>query len=511
MNKKCLMCGTVLTVKQKQFCSVQCKSKSQIRKVEIDTTKLFRCKLTGKTVSLGSKMSGYLTKYSKTVLNKEYDSNDWEIIDNIITVVPTMSCPICMRWSTKDVQNKSGCLTAHINKEHKLNIDEFCTIYPEFKHLWSIHWKKQTYNEELNIPDNNIQCLECGKLLKKITCTHLKKHNMSNSQYSDKYGVTNLSSLNTRKKLQVLYANNDNLLDTNWNSKGQIEIQTFINDLGFKTVIRRKDHVELDIFIPEKNIAIEYNGLYWHSEFHGKKNKLYHVHKTDYCEKNGIHLIHVFEDEWYNKNDIIKSRIKNILGINTERIYARQCTIQPVSGIDKKEFLDLNHIQGHDNSSYSIGLFYKTDLVSIMTFRKPLVSMGHKNTANNIIELSRFCSRLNTNVIGAADKLFKYFLKNNTEYDTIISYADRRWTTTIRESVYDKLGFVNIGKSNPNYWYMKRHKIRLSRFNYTKNAILDKFPTTSPELTEWENMLKLGYDRIWDCGTLKYKYDVKNN
>lgn len=509
MERKCLLCNKLLRANQKKFCSVRCKNSSQLGRVEIDKTKLYRCKLTGKTVSLGAKLSGYLSKYSRTILQKEYDSNDWEIIDNIVVDVPELNCPICKTWKTKDINNKSGCFTVHLLKEHELSIDDFCMKYPRFKNLWVTHWIKQKYNDELTIPDNNIKCLECGKLLKKITCSHLKTHNMSNSQYSDKYGIPNLSSLNTRKKLQVLYANNENLLNTNWDSKGQIELQEFINELGFETVIRRKDHVELDIFIPDKNVAIEYNGLYWHSEFHGKKNKLYHLHKTEYCERNGIHLIHIFEDEWHNKNSIIKSRIKNILGINTERIYARQCSIQLVPGSIKNDFLDVNHIQGHDNSSYSIGLFYKSELVSLMTFRNPLISMGHKKTNSDVIELSRFCSKLNTTVIGAADKLFKYFLKNNIEYNTVISYADRRWTTTIKESVYDKLGFVTVGKSTPNYWYMKRHKIRLSRFNYTKNSILTKFPTASPELTEWENMLKLGYDRIWDCGTLKYKYIVK--
>ena len=173
---------------------------------------------------------------------------------------------------------------------------------------------------------------------------------------------------------------------------------------------------ELDIFSPKYNIAIEYDGLYWHNEKNVDMN--YHLMKTELCENKGIQLIHIFEDEWTDKQDIVKSRLKSIFGVIDNRIYARKCEIKEVSHNESKLFLEKNHIQGNVNSKYRYGLYYNNELVSLMTFGNMRKSLGSK-TKNECYELLRFCNKLNTSVIGGASKLFKHFIKINYSTTTI--------------------------------------------------------------------------------------------
>ena len=144
-------------------------------------------------------------------------------------------------------------------------------------------------------------------------------------------------------------------------SKSELEIQEFISSLNIEFEISNRyilsDNKELDIFIPSKNVAIEFNGLYWHNELHKSNN--YHLQKTKECQEKGIRLIHVFEDEWIIKQGIVKSRLSNILGVTQFHTYARKCTLRNISSSEAKLFLDKHHIQGYCNSSIQIGLFQK--------------------------------------------------------------------------------------------------------------------------------------------------------
>jgi hypothetical protein len=149
------------------------------------------------------------------------------------------------------------------------------------------------------------------------------------------------------------------------------------------------------------------------------------------------------------KKDIVKSRIKNILGLTGNKIYARKCEIREVKSSESKLFLNDNHIQGNVNSKIKLGLYYNDELVSLMTFgslRKNL----NQSSIDNVYELLRFCNKLNCSVIGGADKLLKHFIKEYNPKE-IISYADRRWS---QGDLYSNLGFTEITKNKPNYWYI---------------------------------------------------------
>lgn len=271
------------------------------------------------------------------------------------------------------------------------------------------------------------------------------------------------------------------------------------------------DQKELDIYIPEKQIAVEFNGLYWHSEASGGKDKFYHQEKTEECEDKGIHLIHIFEHEWRDKREIVKNRLKHILGCSDERtIYARKCSVSEISRERKTKFLEKYHIQGAGRSSVKLGLFYgdffNSDLKAVMTFGTPSVAQGHKGDKNNFWEMKRFA--LSQRVVGGAGKLFKHFVRNY-DVDKVITYADRRWSTKL-SNVYEKIGFEYVGYSDPNYFYFHTDDETPQlqhRFAFRKNVLNEKLEDFDPELTEWENMQRHGYDRIWDSGNLKYVWE----
>ena len=254
--------------------------------------------------------------------------------------------------------------------------------------------------------------------------------------------------------------------------------------------------LELDIYIPEKNISIEFDGLYWHSDLNGKDKK-YHLNKTLQCENTGIQLIHIFEDEWLNKQNIVKKKLKHILGENTTKIYARKCRVEEISTKIKNDFLNETHIQGEDKSKIKIGAYYDNLLVAVMTFGHKRLALGNTPTLDEY-ELIRFATC--KTVIGIAGKLLNYFVKNYNP-TKIISYADRRWS---QGNLYKQLGFEKISNGVPNYWYIDNSFNRVHRFNFRKNVLNEKLKTFDATLTEWENMQLNEYDRIWDCGSLKY-------
>ena len=285
-------------------------------------------------------------------------------------------------------------------------------------------------------------------------------------------------------------------------SKSGFEQQLFefIKASYCKEIYRNKrilENQEIDIFLPELKIGFEFNGLYWHNELNKENN--YHLIKTELSERQDIKLIHIYEDDWIYKQNIVKSRILNLLG-KSNKIYARKCEIKEIE--DNKlirEFLEKNHIQGFVGSKIKIGLFCNDELVSLMTFGNLRRAMGQKSKEGTY-EMLRFCNKLNINVIGGASRLFKYFIKQYKPKE-VISYADRSWSTG---ELYEKLGFKLSHKTKPDYYYILDKSYRKHRFNFRKDKLVKE--GADPNKTEHEIMIEKGIFRIYDSGSLKYKF-----
>lgn len=294
------------------------------------------------------------------------------------------------------------------------------------------------------------------------------------------------------------------------NNRSVFEIEVFEyirglvhNDIEIITNDRSiLDGQELDIVIPKYNIAIELDGILWHSENFGGKNRNYHLQKTNRCASLGYDLIHIFENEWIHRKDIVKSILAYSLNLHSgTRVYARKCYVKHIDPILKNDFLEKNHIQGQDRSSIKLGLFHNEKLLAVMTFSKPRVALGHKNVEDNNWEISRFAVDTDYIVPGAAGKLFKHFVREYKPHK-VISYADRRWSTG---NLYEQLNFNLVSETPPNYWYINGTNL-IHRYAFRKNVLDEKLEDFNPSISEWENMKNHDYDRIWDCGNLKYEF-----
>jgi glycerol-3-phosphate responsive antiterminator len=236
--------------------------------------------------------------------------------------------------------------------------------------------------------------------------------------------------------------------------------------------------------------------LYYHTEIAGKKDRNYHLNKTKQLNNVGYRLIHIFEDEWISKKEIIKSKLQHIFQLTTNDsiIHARKCIIKYVDNNDKKTFLNTNHIQGvSNNSNITVGAYYKDEIVAIMCFDEKR-KMNGKND-KSVVELSRFATKNRFILTGIASRLLKFFIKKHNP-TKIISFADRRWTLDMNDNLYTKLGFQleKILKADYTYFNSKvgRYK-RLHKFGFGKKALKKKFPDIyNDSKTEWQIMKEYG-------------------
>ena len=278
-------------------------------------------------------------------------------------------------------------------------------------------------------------------------------------------------------------------------SKPEAELKSFIQSLNIpfkandRTIIKPK---ELDLIIPSHKLAIEFNGLFWHSELQGKDRK-YHIDKTNSCKESGYELIHIFEHQWKNKQEIVKDIIKKRLGLVENKLFARKCQLREVETNEARTFLEENHLQGYANATYKIGLYYDNELVSIMTFGK---SRYDKKVD---WELIRFANKLGTNVLGGASKILKYFRTNYK--GSLVSYCD---ISIFSGNLYKQLGFEFSHLAKPNYFYFDSMRNVYSRVSFQKHKLKDKLANFNPTLSEWDNMLNNDFNRYWDCGNAVY-------
>jgi len=273
-------------------------------------------------------------------------------------------------------------------------------------------------------------------------------------------------------------------------SQAEIAIASYVRSLGFEIETNTKKilgNLELDIYIPERKIAIEYNGIYWHSSF--KKKPKYHVNKYLRCKEQGIHLIQIFENDWLTCPDIIKNRLCNILG-KSKRIGARNCKITNLDQKTYKHFLERHHLAGYSHSTIKYGLVSNNELVAVMGF-------SNSRYTSEGYELVRYCS--SHTVVGGAGKLLSHFKKNH-DPTIIVSYADRCWSNG---NLYKTLGFQEVTSdlSNVGYWYIKDN-IRYHRSNFTKSRLVSMGHPA--DQSETEIMNALGYLKIYDCGNGKF-------
>ncbi len=395
--------------------------------------------------------------------------------------------------------------TQYINKRTKVVIT--CPIHGDFKQIAHNHLQGQG-------------CPECGKEYAKNwrKFNYESFINESEKRFDGGYSFPNISleyenshSLITIKHLKCNTIFKKIACDHitspfggcpkcyNNKSKPEDELKMFIQTLVDDTILANDrcelNGLEIDMFIPSHRIGVELNGLFWHNELH--KEYDYHLKKLNNALANNISLYQFYEDEWQFKKDIVKSIIRNALNKNVNKYYARECVIKNVSYRDAVDFFNENHLQGYCNSKYRYGLYYNDELVSMMMFSKPRINTNNKR---HEYEMTRFCNKLNTSVVGGASKLFNFFIKNKKP-NSIVSYADRRYS---KGALYNKLGFTCYNISKPSYFYVI-NKQRINRFALRKDILVKDY-NCPLDMTEHEFCFNKKWYRIYDCGCLCYEW-----
>lgn len=275
---------------------------------------------------------------------------------------------------------------------------------------------------------------------------------------------------------------------------------------------------ELDFYLPDYSLAIECNptsthnsSIGWESSSVLAKPYDYHKMKSDLCQERGIFLFHIFGHEWEHKRDIIISMLRNLMNKNLFKVYGRDTYVKSVDVQAASSFLNANHRQGSAVSSVRLGLYTKVDdrLVSLMTFGKIRHTIGKRSLEENRWELVRFCSKLNTTVVGGASKLFKHFV-DNYQFDALLSYSDVAHT---RGDLYRSLGFHAVRRSRPGYvWIDTKTNVAYHRVNAQKRNIRRFLHDNTIDLsrTERDIMESFGYVRVYGSGTVVWEYQHKS-
>ncbi len=278
------------------------------------------------------------------------------------------------------------------------------------------------------------------------------------------------------------------------------EIGRFLenNNIAFEQNTRTVISKELDFYLPDYALGIEFNGLYWHSyeKLHERgESKNFHYNKWKLCNEANIRLLMINEDEWNYHKDAIKLKILNICGRSERGVGARHLYIKQI-GNEGSQFCELHHIQGKTEAAFlNYGAFSGDDLVGVMCF-------NHQRGTNDV-ELARFCSDGKT-YPGMFSKMFRFFQRENHDIGKVISFADLRYSDG---GVYKKNGFVEDKIIPPDYRYFKSRKT-YHKSSFTKNSIEKRFGIDMSNKTERQVMMELGYFRIYDCGKIKYTWTI---
>lgn len=426
-----------------------------------------------------SKTKEYLEKRTATILE-----NTNGLYTNYFQNVDKIKQSNILKYGV-DSYNKTAEGRARLSKNNQMKLDPAVRMKSKFNRMSN----RSVYSDELlNIlitEDKNLFIDYIHNIAKINNFTHRR-------QISDELGVsyTYLNALFRKYGMDDEYLS----LGTSTSYKEE-EVYQYLKSLG--VVIKRGDRTilkpkEIDLLVEDKKLGIEFNGLQYHSEFNGGKDKFYHLDKTNNTELADYQLLHIFENEWDDKikNKIWKSIIKSKLGLVENKISARKCKIVELEAKEARLFFDNNHLSGFIGAEIHLGLMYNDILVSA-------ISYGKSRFSKNENEIYRFASLLDHQVIGALGKLLNKLPKEN-----LVSYADRRISGV--DSVYSKF-FKHKKALSPTWWGFKYGTGHLNhRLSYTKTKVKELVPNYDDTKSVFDNMFNAGYDIIWDCGNWKF-------
>ena len=420
-------------------------------------------------------------------------------------------CPKCSKILQSQKRSKTtGEFISEASKIHGTKYDyskveyknwktKVCIICPEHGEFWQ-YPLQHVRGGGCPLCANSKRNMTTDEFIEKAKSIHGDKYDYSKTEYKDTYSDVEIIC----KKHGSFFQKPFNHLQgcgcqkcSPLKSKYEDELYKFLTTFTDpKNIIRNDrsilDGRDIDIYIKDKKIGIEVNGIRWHSEKFKDKN--YHLSKLNECSNKGVGLIQIFEDEIAEHKEIVYDKILHILGFydRTSVVDGRKTIVRKIDNKQAKEFLNANHIQSYGGSSVSIGCFFNEKLIGVSTF---ISENNGKWILNRMATSRQYICR------GVCGKMLSFF-KKNFVWDEIKSFADRRWTLSIENNVYEKLGFVLAEILKPDYRYVIGRK-RIHKFNFRKKILSEKYGLPM-NLTETEMVQRLGLYKIWDCGLYKF-------
>ena len=502
-----------------------------------------------KIIQINNAKIGYSKIDVEKIFNQKFSYKCNICNDKILVKKGNIYCEKCRRnkisltsqkrWNNKEYKHKVSNLLSKLNKERgkQSKLKQFNKIkehvatknnillstYEEYckSERLKIKCVCETiyYNHYVNIKNKDkIGCKKCvpheSQMKEEEFFIKIEQYKETCNFLKIKYTNLNEDIVVIDKKYGEFIVNARRFLhgqmhpDRHESSYEEKEVFNFVNN-NFDGLVKRndrktlkvsdnnKENKEIDIYIPELNFGIEYNGLFNHCEYNVRTksmdNKYKHFNKHLLSKKYNVELLQITSEQWKYKQEIVKDIILRHLK-KQQQIYARKCIVKEVDIKLAKDFINKNHIQGYSKSSVKIGLFYNDELVQIMTFGKPRMNKKYE------YELIRLCSKMGFSVLGGASRIFKYFL-NNYNPKSIISYCD---ISLFTGNIYSKLGFTYSHTSLPNYRYTKNYQTTYPRQMFQKNKLSSVLEIFDEDLSEWDNMFINGWNRYFDCGNSVY-------
>jgi len=343
-------------------------------------------------------------------------------------------------------------------------------------------------------------------------CSVIRTHNLSHGQLDKLSDSAYLSNANETKTLHEIAGDIGVSLQTVCNyfhklkipitrhnqSRGERELALKLTDMELNVELGQRNIIppyELDLYLPDHKLAIEYCGLYWHSD-QVQHDIQYHKRKHDMCKEMNIQLFTLFEDEWEHNSQAVIKKITNAVGLDVKSLYARNTVISEISSKTAATFLDKYHIQRSGSGSIRYGLYHGRELVAVMLFSK-------LNKMTGSYTLTRYAS--SQRVVGGFSKLLKKFERSHA-WTNIVSFADQRWSNG---KLYFSCGFELDKIIPPDYYYVKG-LTRYHKFNFRHSKIAHRFTNYDSMLSESQNCKMNGYSKLWDCGKMKFVRTNRN-
>lgn len=287
-------------------------------------------------------------------------------------------------------------------------------------------------------------------------------------------------------------------------SAAEIEIAEWLQSMNMIVekykFAERAGGIEIDVYMPEIKVGIEYCGLYWHNEESPTpRTTNYHANKAAKANRDGIRLITIFQDEWRDRKEQIKGFLKSVIGKNENKLFARKTHIKSILKEEVKIFMNANHIQGFARAEAAFGLFFEGELVAAITG-----NIHHRAGQDGVYVLNRLVFKNNHSVAGGASKLTKTLLAHakSLGFKKMVSWSDNRWS---EGRVYQEIGFGLEQVLKPDYSYVSGQN-RLSKQSCQKKFLSSKGAEGN---TESKMASSLGYKKIWDCGKKRWALEIK--